>query len=395
MNNLIADVVIIGGGVIGTSIAYNLAKQKVKVVLIEKNNLASGSSGACDGLILMQSKKPGVHLKLAMASRTLFERLNNELLFPITYRNTGGMVVVEDEGELNAVRMFVKEQKKIGLNVALLHTHEARELEPHLSEKIQGATYSALDGQVNPINLTLSFGLGAKKHGAKIICNTSVRRIRNAKAKVESVEIDKETIKTGIVVNAAGVFAPEIGRMVGLKIPIKPRRGQILVTESTDNILKHCLISAKYISGKFSSYSVNTEGVSIEQTTNGNLLLGSTREFVGFDKRTTMRGLKKISKNACQLIPQIKELNIIRTFSGLRPCTPDGLPILGTVNSVRGFLMAAGHEGDGISLAPITGELISQLILTGRTVIPLDDFRLERFQPEGSNKGVIDGKLTD
>ncbi len=170
--------------------------------------------------------------------------------------------------------------------------------------------------------------------------------------------------------------------MIGLQIPIKPRRGQIIVTEACHPMLKHCLISTKYIASKFNPDLAegNSEGISIEQTKDGNLLLGSTREFVGFDKRTTVEGLNKIIRQTSKIIPTLRDLKIIRAFAGLRPWTTDGLPILGPVETIQGFIMAAGHEGDGIALSPITGELIAQLIVDNRSDIPLDDFRLNRFR---------------
>ena len=375
------DVVVIGAGIIGSSIAYHLARYKLRVTVLERGDIASGSSGACDGLVFLQSKKPGIHLQLAMESRRRFDLLARQLPVPIEYKKTGGMVVIEIEDELSAMQQFVKEQQEIGLDVSLINRDQARKLEPHLSEHILGATHSPLDGQVNPISLTLGFALGAKSLGARLFTGAAVHGIDTTAGKVSAVETDAGRFEADIVVNAAGVHAPKIGALVGLDIPIKPRRGQIIVTESCAPMLRHCMISAKYIAAKFNPEITKEsgEGVSIEQTESGNFLLGSTREFVGFDKRTTTDGLHRIAAKTAGIIPALKQVNVIRAFAGLRPYTPDGLPILGPVNDVSGFFMAAGHEGDGIALSPITGELIAQMIATGKTDIPLDDFRLNRF----------------
>ena len=133
------------------------------------------------------------------------------------------------------------------------------------------------------------------------------------------------------------------------------------------------------------------EGISIEQTENGNFLLGSTREFVGYDKRTTTNGLQRIAAKTAGIIPALEQVNVIRAFAGLRPYTPDGLPILGQVADVPGFFMAAGHEGDGIALSPITGELIAQMIVTGKSDFPLDAFRISRFNVAREDVEVAHG----
>jgi glycine/D-amino acid oxidase-like deaminating enzyme len=376
-----ADVVVIGGGVIGASIAYHLAKRKVGIVLLEMGDAASGSSGACGGTIFLQTKSPGTHLKLALESSKRFVHLEQELGSGFEYQRHGGMIVIEREEELRTMEQFVEKQNSIGLDVSLLDPKQARELEPSLSEKILGATFSPMDAQVNPMFLTFAFLKAARNFGAKIFPHTRVTGFRRKSGCIKSVKTDKGEIHTGTVVNAGGVYAAAIGALLDLEIPITPRRGQLVVTEAIGPTISRCMLSAQYIAAKFNpSLAQKGGGVSIEPTAAGNFVLGSTREFVGFDKRVTLAGIFHIAQHVCRIIPCLKELNFIRAFGGLRPYTPDGLPILGNVAGLDGFVMAAGHEGDGIALSPITGEVITDLIVHNKTSFPMEEYKLERFK---------------
>jgi sarcosine oxidase subunit beta len=383
-------IIIIGGGVIGSSIAYHLAKEEVRVTLVEAGDLASGASGACDGLVFMQSKKPGIHLQLALESLSSFETLQKSLPVDIEFKKTGGLVVIETEAEYRAMEKYVSEQKSIGLDVQLLSRDQVTGINPHFSGSILGGTFSPLDAQVNPINLTLGFALAARKNHVKVLTNTKVVGILQTNNRVTGVETSSGNIKADLVVNAAGSHAGHISEMVGVTMPIKPRRGQIAVTNTGPRILEHCLISAKYIAAKYDPSVADQagQGVSMEQTDNGNLLLGSTREFVGFDRGNTISGIRQILEQVATILPALEDFHVIRTFAGLRPYTPDGLPILGPVSSLDGFVMAAGHEGDGIALSPITGDLMAKQLLGKKTAISLDPFSPERFESKGGGDHV-------
>jgi glycine/D-amino acid oxidase-like deaminating enzyme len=383
-----ADIVIIGGGVIGTSIAYYLSKQGIKPILLEKDDLASGSSGACDIDIILQSKNPGIHLQLAMESAKMYETLSDELDFDIEYKTTGGMILIENEEQLKVMKDFVKRQKAIGLNVELLDLKEASKIQPGLSPHLVGSTYSPQDAHVNPIRLCHAFAKATKRLDAEVYLNTRVSDIRLEKGKVKSVITNKGEIQTKTIINATGVYAPMIGEMVGISLPIKPRRGQIIVTEPVPKMVMADVLCAKYIVAKYNPKilegSDNPEtrlgvGLSLSQTHDGQILIGATREFVGYNRSTTHEALRAILKNATRLVPALKSIHAIRSFAGLRPYTPDGLPLLGQVEGIQGFIMAAGHEGDGIALSPVTGKIISELVVTGKTFMDVSCLSPTRF----------------
>jgi sarcosine oxidase subunit beta len=383
-----ADAIIIGGGVIGAAVAYYLARRGVRSVVLEAGELAAGSSGACDGHIFLQSKKPGEHLKMALAGRNCFEQLAGELDADIEYRSAGGMVIVENEEEHRAMVRRLEVQTREGLRVSLLDAETARRLEPCLAPDIRAAVFSPMDAQVNPIALTLALARGAVNLGVRILTASPVVAIESTGNRVVAVRTSGDRIAGGVVVNAAGAHAAAVGKMVGLRIPVFPRRGQLLVTESTPRFLHHSLLSAGYLAAKFHSGEPASpvHGLSLEQTASGNVLIGSTREFVGFDRRTTIEGVLGIARRAVRWVPCLESMAVIRSFAGLRPSTPDGLPILGPVSDLENFIMAAGHEGDGIALAPLTGQLIAASICREQTDFSLNAFRLERFVTPAGGK---------
>jgi glycine/D-amino acid oxidase-like deaminating enzyme len=299
----------------------------------------------------------------------MMEQLSKELPVDIEYEKNGGMIVVKDEDDMPLMQKLVEQQRQAGIEVHLLNAHEARDMQPCLSPDIAGATYSPTDAQINPMALCQSLAEAAKINGAKIITNAEVTGISVDNGRIKGVITANGFIKSDFIVNAAGAYAPIVGKMVGLDLPIKPRRGQVLVTEPVPKILKGVMICSRYITSKFNLRQVQNPfgvGLALEQTRSGGILIGSTREFVGYDRRVTPEGIQAILDHALNLVPVIKEINIIRAFAGLRPYTPDGMPILGEINGIKGFIIAAGHEGDGITLSPITGFLIAELIATGK-----------------------------
>lgn len=377
-----ADVVVIGGGVIGTSIFYHLAKNKIDVILLEKNSVASGTSGACEGMIFLQTKKPGIHLEMAIKSAEIFKNLEEELDYNIEYISNGSMVIIPNKIQYDTMIKFVREQNESGLHVKLLNKKEARNKQPALSETIAGSTFCSTDARVNPILLAFGFAEAAQRYSnASLFSHTKVMGINRKGKCIEEVLTDKGKIKTSLVINAAGIYAPQIASMVNVSIPIKPRKGQILVTEETPDIIRGILCTSDYIFCKYHSRikKSNHSGLTVEPTSSGNYLIGATREFVGFNSKVTLDGVQGIARSLVSLIPGFKNVSVIRCFAGLRPFTEDGLPILGRVEGIDGFIMAAGHEGDGIALSPITGKLISELVIKGRSTIPLDSFNLSRF----------------
>ncbi|MBS4021000.1 MAG: FAD-binding oxidoreductase [Dethiobacter sp.] len=387
----IKEIVVIGGGVIGASIAYQLAKRGRSVALVERGDLAFGASGACDQDIILQSKNPGLHLQLALESANIYETLEPELQQPIEYKKTGGMIIIETPEEMEVMRGFVKGQRETGLMVEILDREEAGKLQRGLAGHIVGATYSPQDAHVNPIKLTLAFAAAAVKRGTELLLHTEVTGIKQKGGIVKGVKTTSGHIDCEIIINATGAWAPFVGHMIGLEIPIWPRRGQIVVTEEVPPYVMGDILSARYIVAKYNPDMIKDcedpgikmgVGLSLSQTKKGNIFIGATREFVGYNSHVTREGLKEILKYTTRLMPGLKDINMIRSFAGLRPYTPDGLPIIGPVKGLEGFFIAAGHEGDGIALSPVTGRIVADLITEGKAFMDVSALTIERFKKQ-------------
>ncbi|MFD1039627.1 NAD(P)/FAD-dependent oxidoreductase [Virgibacillus byunsanensis] len=363
-----ADAVVIGGGVIGASIAYRLAENNRKVMLIEKGEIGAKTSGSCDKAIFLQSKKPGFPTQLAKASREIYENLEDELETSIEFKRGGGMIVIEKEGHMDFMKKFVKKQNNAGINVELLDRKESLERQPCLSPNIAGSTYSTEDAEVNPLLLSQAFTEGARKRGVDIRTHTEVIAIHSEHGRITGVQTDKVLIATELVINAAGPFASKIAEMAGVSLTIMPRRGVILISEKVKPLIHGNILCSQYIAAKYLTGSNEDDvppygiGLSLGQTNSGNLLIGGSREFKGFKKALEPEVLTAVAAHASRIAPSLNTIRIIRSMVGFRPFTGDGLPFIDETPEMKGFIIAAGHEGDGIALAPITGHLVTSLI---------------------------------
>ncbi|MGI6117997.1 MAG: NAD(P)/FAD-dependent oxidoreductase [Bilifractor sp.] len=382
-----ADVIIIGAGIMGCSIAWQLGRLGKKVLVLERKDVAAGSAGATDGVVGYHTKKPGPELDLAVQSigmfRTLAEDLGEDIEFDFS---SGGLQPAEDEMQFEILSRIAAEQRKSGVDIRMIDGEEARALEPNLAEDIYGALYCPTSGQVNPLKLTMAYAHAAKRLGAVIQTETEVTGFITENGAVKGVRTDRGDFYSDAVVNACGSWAGLVAKMAGMDLPIQPRKGQLAITEPVDFFLKAEVQCALYNIIKFMPEAVKDKralklgsSLSIGQTKNGGLLIGSTREFAGFEKENTFDAIEVMMKRAIRFFPALETVDVIRFFSGFRPYTPDGLPMLGETALLRGFYMAAGHEGDGIALSAITGKLIAETIALGKPSYNIDVFSPNRF----------------
>ncbi len=381
------DVIIVGGGIIGNSIAWQLSKRGKKVAVLEKSDVASGAAGATDGVVGYHTKKPGPQLDLAVQSIEMFESLSEELGYDIEFhKHSGGIQPVEDKEQWDMLSSLVEEQRKSGVDINMISAEEVFKLEPQIARDIYGALYSKTGAKVNPIALTMAFSKAAKDLGAVIHTETEVLEFIIEGSKILGVKTDKGEFYAEAIVNAAGAWAGKIGELTGLSLPIKPRKGQLAVTEPIAHFMTATVQCALYNIIKFRPETIDDETVlklgsslSIEQTEDGSMIIGGTREFEDFEDENTFEAITVMMNRAIRFFPILKNISIVRFFSGFRPYTPDGLPLLGKIDKFDNFYIAAGHEGDGIALSPVTGKLISEIICDGKSSYDLSDFNPNRF----------------
>ncbi|UCH20286.1 MAG: FAD-binding oxidoreductase [Deltaproteobacteria bacterium] len=364
-----ADAVIIGGGVMGCAIAYNLAKEGLKPVVIEKSDIGGEASGANGGGV-RQSARNLKEMHLAMESIQIYGQLCEELDIDVEYVREGNLRLCTSEEELETMRKSIENQKAVGLELEMLDRKQVLEINPHIGEKIVGASFCPTDGHVNPFLVTYGFFKKAKSKGARFFTHEEVKDIHLRKSKVTGVVTDKNTFETDLVVNAAGVAGRKVANMVGLDLPMRPVFSEALITEPYPPLFKQMIGHAK---GLFYG----------RQTAHGSFFWGG---FVGTEQFIHRQGKPlfhfigpAISRMVIDYFPILKDLNVIRMWSGLIAQMSDGLPVLGFSEEVPGFVFATGFSGHGFGLAPIIGRVISELIMDCQTSISIRDFCYSRF----------------
>lgn len=372
------DVVVIGGGIIGAACGYYLAREGLSVHLLERSFLASGTSGACEGNLLSWDKELTKELPFGQRSFQLWRELVDELEIDFEYQPKGSVMVAENEQSLAAVEQKVRELAAAGVPGQMLDPQQLHQEEPALADDLVGGALFPEDGQVEPRCATSALAEGGRRHGLVVRQNCPVKRIAlSPDGRVEAVETVSGRIPTAAVVIASGVWSREVAATVGVDVPVHPRKGQIVVVEKAPYLFRRKLSEAGYTAAVESSAAALQVAMVVESTRSGTLLLGSSRELVGYDRSVSLKVAAAITARALRFFPSLSGLRAIRNYAGLRPFSPDHLPIIGPLSGVEGLYVATGHEGAGIGLAPATGRLISQWV----TKRPLD-FPAEWFHPD-------------
>jgi len=372
------DVVIVGGGIIGCAIAFFLAKSGVRPLVLERGQVGGEASSGAAGMLTAQAHtdEPGPLLDLKLASRALYEGLAGELLdrtgLDIEYRRLGHVVPALSAEENETVERRVEWQKARGLPAVMLDAGEARALEPGLCPDVRGAGWFPEDHHVNNTAATQALASASTRLGGQVRTDCTVLDLVGEGERVTGVRTRHETVSAGSVVLCAGAWMQEFQRAAGIPLPIIPAKGQMVVARLEPPALRHVVYGV-------AAYAIPRPS--------GEHIIGSTVEFVGFDRQVTVEGMTGILQAITRLVPAIHEAAMVASWACLRPAAPDGLPLLGRAPGRPGLVIATGHFRNGILLAPITGKIIAELIVDGEPSISLEPFRPDRPFPPGQPLG--------
>ncbi|MET9015839.1 FAD-binding oxidoreductase [Streptomyces olivaceoviridis] len=377
---LTCDVVVVGAGMTGAACALYAAHAGLDVRLVDRGPVAGGTTGAGEGNLLVSDKEPGPELELALLSARLWAELAGELGAAIEYEPKGGLVVASTPGALAALRDFAADQRTAGVTAVPVDAGQLADVEPHVAPGMAGAVHYPQDAQVMPALAAahLVRASGAALHTGRTVTGV----LRTARGAVRGVRTDRGDIHAPAVVNAAGTWGGDLASLAGVRLPVLPRRGFVLVTEPLPRMVRHKVYAADYVADVASDSAALRSSPVVEGTAAGPVLIGATRERVGFDRSLSLTAMRALAAGAIGLFPFLERVRALRTYAGFRPYLPDHLPAIGPDPRVPGLFHACGHEGAGIGLAPGTGQLIAQALTGKAPELDLTPFRPERFDTE-------------
>jgi heterotetrameric sarcosine oxidase beta subunit len=376
-----ADVVVVGGGIMGLAIAYNLAKNHgmKRITVVEQSYLCGGASGRNGGGVRAQWSSE-TNVRLMQESLTLCREFARERRINTWFRQGGYLFLVRSEEKRRALEDSVRLQNECGLATRMLEPREIKSVVPELSsDGVLAASYNPDDAVVFPWPFVWGYAEGAREHGVEVCTFTRVIGIETRGRSIERVVTDRGSIRTSVVVNAAGAHSPEVARLVGIELPNHPHRHEICSTEPLKPWLKPLVADL-------------SDGLYFSQSTRGEIVGGVSNSKVppGPDQSSSHRFLALYSRALLRACPLLGSVKILRQWAGLYDITPDANPIVGKVDALDGFFLVCGFMGHGFMMAPVMGRLLAQHVAEGTDLPMLDRWNLRRFE---SGKLLSEGMI--
>lgn len=415
-----ADVVVIGGGIVGAATAYYLAKRRVKVVLLEKGNIGNEQSSRAWGFVRQQGRDPA-ELPLMIESNKIWPGLSEELGTDIEWVQGGVLTVANDDEQLGRFEEWLKSVKGFNLDTRMMSREEVARLIPDMEGSWVGGMYTPSDGHAEPTKVPNAFARAAASLGATIYTHCPAQRIELSAGRVSGVVTERGTIKTSVVVCAAGAWSTKIARTLGISLPqlavlstaaetepVRPltraavwtqgcafrqrSNGSLYVAGGARGGIDLTLDSFRYARYFLPNYLKNRSIFTMQV---GRRLLRDIRQTIGFPRNgdlppfaqagdieptPNLKLAQKSRDNFMKLFPSLGPVRIRRVWAGYIDSLPDALPVLGESGHVQGFIFATGFSGHGFAMGPIVGRLMSELIIDGQTSIDISQLSFDRFR---------------
>ncbi|OKX83677.1 NAD(P)/FAD-dependent oxidoreductase [Corynebacterium glutamicum] len=373
------DVVIIGAGIVGAACAYSLSQRGLSIAVVDKTLPSNGTSSHCEGNLLVSDKVAGPELDLALHSLAIWPELSKTLeeelgpSFPsLEFEPKGGIVVTTTEAGVQPLIKFAHQQRQAHVDAQVLSLDEALEREPWINPEITSAVYYPQDSQIQPTIATEALLAAARKRGAVTFNNTEVIGLTHADSgSITGIRTKNQTISTNSVVLAAGPWSGIVSERFGAAIPVKPRRGNVLVTSRMPHQVFHKVYDGDYFGATQSAEADLQTAAVVESSQAGTVLIGSSREQVGFTEHFHTHVYAEMARKALRVFPFLANASIMRTYGGFRPYMPDHLPLISDDPRIPGLYHASGHEGAGIGLSVATAEILAARILGTIATSPL------------------------
>ena len=361
------EIIIIGGGVIGTACAYFLSKRGVKVLVLERSHLGAGASGTTASIVSIggSSSTPEPLQPLNVESYHLILDAEQDFERPLEIIRGGVLYAAMNEQEALELQAFDKEIRRMGIDCELMDGPKARRQEPLLCPEVEAALLNPASYHLNPFRLVDGYLGAAIGKGSRVAYGVEVHGIEANNDRIDRVVTNKGDYHADWVVVAGGAYSPQILSSLSVPIPIVPARGQVILTEACQRMTDHVIMFLDHLY--------------IRQTASGNFYLGSHTEFVGFENRITLEKITIFTKAFVKAVPLLGRLRALRFFAGFRPICEDNLPVIGPVPDCSRLIVASGHGRAGVRFSASTGKAVSELILDGETEHSIEAFAVDRF----------------
>ncbi|MDA2813959.1 FAD-dependent oxidoreductase [Nocardiopsis sp. RSe5-2] len=364
------DAVVVGAGIVGAACAEALGRAGLRVTVVERGAPAGATTASGEGNVLVSDKEPGPELELARSSLRHWPDVlrGAAAVAPDApdpeWDPKGGLVAALGGGAEDPLTAFASAQRAAGIDARVIGGDEARGLEPGLSPEVGAAVLYPQDAQLQPVAAATALLAAVRARGGEVRHGTAALGLeRGASGAVAGLRTDRGTLRCGAVVNACGPWAGEFSRLAGAPVDVRPRRGMVLVTAPLPpGTVRRKVYDADYVGAVGAGEADLRTSTVVESTHAGTVLIGSSRQRVGFDDTVRVEVLRAIARKAVALFPALARVPVMRAYGGFRPYTPDHLPVIGEDPRIPGLWHATGHEGAGVGLAAGTGHLLAALV---------------------------------